>query len=361
MRMKKLTAESFKNQEFFIGIDVHKKQWSVTIRNNGMYLKTFSTSPSAEHLSSYLTRNYPGGKYYSAYEAGFCGFHPHRELLERGIDNIVVNPGDIPTKNKDKVNKRDKVDSKKISRELASGSLDGIYVPDDWHLQLRSLVRLYSRCVSQSTRLKNRIKGFLYFNGVKFPDHSEMCHWSRGFISHLESLSKPDDHGPGIAYIRICIEELKAQRQQILEVLKILRHIIKQNSAAEKTVSLLKSIPGVGFLTAITLYSEIIDINRFPKFDHLCSFAGIVPGSRSTGETDVDTGLTHRRNRNMRYLLVESSWIAVRKDPALLLRFDELTKTKKKQDAIIRIAKKLLNRVRFVWKNQKPYVSSVIE
>ena len=62
-----------------------------------------------------------------------------------------------------------------------------------------------------------------------------------------------------------------------------------------------------------------------------------------------------------RHLIGEAVWIAIRKDPALLLAFNQLTRRMKKQDAIIRIAKKLLRRIRYVWKNQTPYVLAVVE
>jgi transposase len=39
---------NFQGQEFFIGIDVHKNNWRVTIRFNHMELKTFSQNPSPE-------------------------------------------------------------------------------------------------------------------------------------------------------------------------------------------------------------------------------------------------------------------------------------------------------------------------
>jgi len=43
----------------------------------------------------------------------------------------------------------------------------------------------------------------------------------------------------------------------------------------------------------------------------------------------------------------------IRKDPALLLCFNQFCQRMKKQEAIIRIAKKLLNRIRHVWKNEE--------
>jgi len=87
----------------------------------------------------------------------------------------------------------------------------------------------------------------------------------------------------------------------------------------------------------------------------------LVPSVHSSADKTSELGLTQRRNRYLRHLIVEASWVAIRKDPALLLAFNQLTRRMKKQDAIIRIAKKLLRRIRHVWKNQKPYVMAVVE
>jgi hypothetical protein len=53
--------------------------------------------------------------------------------------------------------------------------------------------------------------------------------------------------------------------------------------------------------------------------------------------------------------------VAVRKDPALLMSFNELSKKMPKNNAIIRIARKMLNQIRYVLKNQQEYVSAVVQ
>jgi hypothetical protein len=88
MQTKITKKLDFSNQNFYIGLDVHKKNWLVTILTDGLELKTFSQPPSANILAGYLTNNYPNGHYYSAYEAGFCGFSAHRELLSLGIKTL---------------------------------------------------------------------------------------------------------------------------------------------------------------------------------------------------------------------------------------------------------------------------------
>jgi len=132
----------FNGQEFYIRMDIHKKSWKVTIRTNQMVLKTISMNPSPSELGRHMRENYPGGKYYSVYEAGYCGYWISRELSNEGIKNIIVNPADVPTRGKEKTTKTDKIDSRKLSRELESRTLEGIYIPAEIQEEIRSLCLL---------------------------------------------------------------------------------------------------------------------------------------------------------------------------------------------------------------------------
>jgi len=350
----------FRGQDFFIGLDVHKKSWTTTIRVNHVVLKTFRMNPSAKELWSYMNRHYPGGNYHSVYEAGFCGFSIHRQLSKLGIDNMVINPADVPTMNKEKVTKRDKPDSRKLARELENCSLEAIYVPDEFHEQLRGLVRYRYKLVKRQTQMKNRIKSYLHLYDVRIPVSDEMSHWSGAFINWLENLEFSYSFGKD--YLRFSIEELKEVRSRLADVTRLLRGYVKEHSNLNKIIrQYIASVPGVGFITALTFYSEIIDIGRFLKLDNLCSFVGLVPSVSSSDDNEKLRGLTPRRNRYLRYLIIEAAWVAVRVDPALTLAFNELTKRMKKQDAIIRIAKKLLNRIRYVWKHKSTYNPGLIQ
>ena len=61
---------NFINQHFYVGIDVHKNRWSVTIRSNNLTLKSFSMNPSPDQLKKYLESNYPKAIYHIVYEIG---------------------------------------------------------------------------------------------------------------------------------------------------------------------------------------------------------------------------------------------------------------------------------------------------
>ena len=106
------------------------------------------------------------------------------------------------------------------------------------------------------------------------------------------------------------------------------------------------------------LITEIIDIDRFKKLDHLKAYSGLIPTTDSTGERDRAKGITKRRNIFLRHVLIEASWVAIRKDPALLQYYSKACLRMKGQQAIVRVAKKLLSRIRYVWKTGHPYECS---
>jgi transposase len=183
-------------------------------------------------------------------------------------------------------------------------------------------------------------------------------HWSGYFISWLRQISFKYDTGK--AYLDFCLDELINQKKHTAAITRKLRKHCKEHGLIDQ-VNLLRSVVGVGFIFALTLLTEVVDIHRFPTLDHLASYFGLIPSVRSSGEKSSDRGLTRRRNRYLRTMIVESAWVAIRKDPALLMTYQRLTKRMKSQDAIIRIARKLLNRIRYVWKNQERYVIAVVE
>ena len=350
------TPISFSGQHFYVGVDVHKKRWSVTIRNNDLRIKTYSMDPSPELLVSQLNHHYPDGVYHIVYEIGFTGFWICRRFEELGIDCITVNPADIPTAQKEKDRKTDPLDSNKLARELENGNLIPLYVPSESGQNLRSLCRQYRMIVQSITRVKNRIKALLHYNGIHY--QRESSYWSSDFITYLRNLSL--DEGPAKSCLDMHLDELEEHRQRKDRILKELGSWIQQGGAGE-IINNLRSVPGIGKKTAFILYAEIMDIHRFRNLDHLKSYAGLVPSTCSSGETDGTRGMTKRRNSHLRYVLIESAWVAIRKDPVLLQSYHKLTRRMQKQEAIIRIASKLLSRIRYVWMNDCHYVPGVIQ
>jgi len=349
---------NYKGQLLYIGIDVHLRRWIITIIFMGIKLETFSMDSDSDQLIKHLRIKYPGAKYQCVYEAGFSGFWLKRRLEAAGIDCKVVNPADIPTRHKERNRKTDKVDSLKLARELSTDSLEGIYIPSQEQESLRALCRLRWQQTRDQTRIKNRIKSLLNFLGIPIPENQEIKHWSNRFIRHISELDIP------FAAIRLTLEglldQLRFQREQLTKTIKSLRKMIYTEEESKRTMKHLLSVPGIGFITAVTFYTEIMDINRFKKLEHLSAYVGFAPSTDNSGPKEKILGISSRQNKILRSMMIESAWVAIRKDTALTVKYGELALRMSSQESIVRIAKKLLNRMMYVWKKDRDYVLSVV-
>lgn len=359
MKLCKINKLDFSGQAIFVGIDIHKKNWSVCIMTEEIEHKVFTMDPEPEILINYLRRNFPGANYYSAYEAGYSGFWAHEKLSAAGINSIVVNPADVPTTGKEKTNKNDNVDRRKIARSLRNGELMPIYIPEYYYQEARSLVRTRYQFCKDQTRAMNRIKSILSFYGFKVPQELENSHWSKRFIKWLQEIKLRTNNGT-IA-LQYQVNRLLSIREYLLKVTRQIRLLAREEEFKEN-IDLLISIPGIGLITSMVFLSEIIDINRFKNLDELASFIGLCPGEHSSSDKKHTGRITKRGNKYLRYLLIEAAWVASRKDPSLMMSFNNLTKKQglDKAKAIIKITRKLLNRMRYVLKNRKQYVTGVL-
>jgi transposase len=357
--MDKTKQLDFTGQDIFIGLDTHLKSWRVTIMVNDSHFKTYSQDPRCAVLKKYLEKNFPNGNYYSAYEASFSGFKIHRELVHLGIKNMVVNPADIPTTDKERKQKEDSRDSRKIARQLSQKDLTPIYVPDIDIEGDRCLVRYRKTLTKEIARTKNRVKSQLYYFGIEIPaQFSGKQYWSKKFTSWLQSVELPNDSAKMTLNAHLEMAEVLRKKQYSTnkEIRKLAeKEIYKVN------YKLLISVAGIGTLTAMIILTELGDIKRFKNLDALCSFIGLVPTTNSSGESQRAGGVTVRRNKILRTAIIEASWIAIGHDPALMQAYQDLVKRMEAQKAIIRIAKKLVNRIMYVLKNQQPYVHAVVK
>lgn len=348
---------SFKGQSIYVGLDVHLKSWSVTVLSENSVLKRFVQDPDPDALHKFLTRNYPEADYYSVYEAGFCGFWIHERLTALGIENIVINPADVPTTAGERIQKTDAVDSAKLARSLRAKELKGIYTPDSTSLEIRSLIRLRSTITKDVTRQKNRIKSHLRFLGYEIPE--DMCsrYWPKRFIVWLRELDMKTQSGrQSLDFMLDLLENLRKEKLQMTRALRTLSRMEQY----EKPLELVMSVPGVGQQVGMALLAEIVDIKRFKDAEHLAKFVGLVPMCHSSGENEGVGDITIRKHAFLRTLIVEAGWQAIRQDPAMTLAFESYCKRMKPSKAIIKIARKLVNRIYFVMKWQTPYVNSVV-
>jgi len=352
------TQVQFTGQHVHVGLDVAKGSWKACVFLGNAFHKRFAQPPDPKALVHYLHKNFPGAIYHSVYEAGYFGFWIHEALVELGVDSMVINPADVPTTDKERRTKTDRVDAAKLGRSLANGELHPIYIPERSTQEDRTLVRMRTSFVRKQTRCKNQIKALLQFYGIQQPEELPGQYWSRAYLRWLERITFQEQSG-AIAF-KALLGELLTLRETIADLTRRIRLLAHEERYCSQ-VELLCSIPGVSILSAITFLTEVVSIDRFKNLDRLACFVGLVPGEKSSGDTEQDTGLTERRNPSLRYMLIECAWIAQREDPALLKAFTEYCQRMPKGVAIVHVARKLLSRMRFVLKHNQPYVTGVLK
>jgi transposase len=239
--------------------------------------------------------------------------------------------------------------------------LTGIYVPDEAVLEMRSLIRLRGSIVKDTTREKNRIKSLLRFHGIAIPEeftrHSA-GNWSKHFLKWLGEVELST--GYGRKTLDLHIEQFVRLRAMLLQETRAIREISRKTPFSEM-ICLLTSVPGTGISTAVLLLSEIDDIHRFPNSGSLAAFIGLTPMCHSSGEKDGTGDITIRKHASLRCSMIEAAWVAIRKDPAMTMAYEGFRKRMNAQKAIVKIARKLVNRIFFVLKRKQEYVPCVVQ
>ena len=353
--MSKVKTLSFAGETICVGLDAHKTNWKIHSRMGNVDLAVFCQDPDPSVLSNYFKKNYPGAKVRVVYEAGFCGFGIQRSLRQLGVECIVVNAADVPSSDKERKRKDDKRDARKLSRELAEGNLKAIYVPSVEMEQARSLIRQRYRLVQDQTRCKNRIKHMLMFNGIGLNRDKER--WSNQYVKALEEVQC------GSVALREALNLALEQYKQIRLILKQAEQAIRNmaiQSPFAQVQQYLQSISGIGLINGMVIQTEIQDMHRFKTLNQLCDYAGFVPDISSSDQKKIVKGITYRCNEFLRKAIIESSWMLIRHDPAMLMKYTEYRKRMSKNKAIIRIGKHLLARIRYVWNNQKQYENGIV-
>lgn len=353
--MNKSKELNFEGKTIYCGLDVHKTNWKINFGMDQMELGGFSQNPKPALLKDYFKKNYPGASLKVVYEAGFSGFGTQRSLTDLGIDCIVVNAADVASKDKERKRKDDKRDARKLRRELEGGRLEPIFIPAMISEHDRTLVRTRHQLVKDQTRSKNRIRHLLMFSGA--PLEIQQQRWSLKYLKQVEEM---EFGTPSLKHaLAFEIQHYKATRALIKEATLAIKMLSREPGYAE-VQPYLQSIDGVGIINGMVIQTEIQDMRRFKSLDSLCDYAGFVPDISSTNDKIKIKGVTKRCNEYLREAIIESSWMVIRKDPAMLMKYNEYRKRMNENKAIIRIGKHLLSRIRYVWNNKVMYQRGIM-
>jgi len=240
--------------------------------------------------------------------------------------------------------KTDKIDSELLANLRRCDLLPESHKSSDLSRELKEQLRYRSSIVSARVDLKNKLRDIIAKNNLH-PRIADITS-NKGRLWLKENIIKRP-------YNSQVVSILKVVSTYNEEIALIDKDLIKTGDALVD-VDLLKTIPGVGTIVALTLLAEIDDISRFPDANRLCSYAGLVPRvSSSGGKTHM--GRILKGNKYMKQMLAQACTHAIRKDPWLKAKYEKLKSAKSTGKARVAIMRKLMVSVYHVLSKREKY------
>jgi transposase len=304
-------------EDVFVGIDLHKQRWHVTIRTREVELFSASIPGTWEALQRVLAR-YHGHQLQAVYEAGYFGFRLHDRLVDHGIPCIVTPPSLIPQEYGNRV-KTDRRESSKLAHLLAKGMLKRVWVPSEEERYHRQVVRRRRQLVRDRVRTQSRIKAELRFHGVHLEE--PRGGWTKMYVAKLRCIDF-GNRWMQESFNRL-LEQYEFLSAQIDKQTQLLREL-SQTDLYRNRVAILQSIPGFGMISAMELLLELQDVSRFRRAEQLAAYVGLTPSQYSSADKVRMGRITGIGKDTLRSLLVEASWTLIRKDQAMREKYERI-------------------------------------
>ncbi len=257
------------------------------------------------------------------------------DLLEPLVERVVVcHPPQVKLIAAALV-KTDKKDTMTLAKLLAVGMIPAVWVPPLHVRELRALISHRQRLIVQQTQIKNRLQSSLHRHhlvppGGKLFGAANRAWWLGLNLNSSEKLRLRQD-----------LTLLDQLEPLITEVETEINRLSLAEPWADLSPYLLQ-LPGIGLLTAMTILSAIGQIERFPAAKKLVGYAGLGAKVHSSGQTHRTSGITKQGRGELRRVLIEAAWTAVRYDQHWQQQFEHLAYRIDREKAIVAIARKLL-------------------
>ena len=346
MRRKKIKV--CQDEELFVGIDLHKHRWHITVRTKDIEIFSGSIPGCWDALRRQLDR-YKTSRVHAVYEAGYFGFWLFDLLIAHGIHCIVTPPTLIPQEYGNRV-KTDRLDSSKLARYLAKGLLNQIYVPSEKERFHRQVIRRRRQIVRDRVRVQNRIKAELAYNGIELP--APRGRWTQIYYENLCNIEFSNNWMQE-SYNRL-LEQYDFLCRQVDKQTNLLK-ALAQSSFYRDRVAILCTIPGVGIISAMEILLELQDISRFKRADRLAAYVGLTPSQYSSADKIRMGRITGVGKKSVRTALVESCWRLISKDKAMRIKYEGIKARSGANRAIVAIARHLLLCIRRMLLDNQPY------
>ena len=330
----------------YVALDIHKYYCVVAAVDREGKVVLQPVRVEHQDLEGWLKKNlYPSD--HVVIESTTNAWHVY-DLLEPLAECVLVaNPIKVKQIAFARV-KTDIRDTLILARLLAANLVPVVWVPPQHIRQMRQLLSQRRQMVETHTQILNRMHSAA---------HRHHLNHERGKRFNEKTTAwQKDESLTQIEQFQLALEmENRAYiEQQIARITEKVSKMSHQKPWAD-SMTYLMQLPGFGVITTMTVLAAIGDIGRFETSKKLASYSGLTPGLEQSGTKNRGKGITKEGRRELRWALVEAAQMAVKSDPLLKRRFQELQHRMHRNQAIVAIAHHLLELVWYVLTRRESY------
>ena len=339
-------AGNTRGSKRYIALDIHKKYCVIGGVDREGRVGLQAVRVEHADLEGWLKKNLRPTDHV-VFESTTNGWHVY-DLLAPLVERVVVAN---PAKVKQIANARVKTDVRDtfiLARLLAANLVPDVWVPPAHVRELRQLLSQRRQLVETHTQIVNRMHSVAHRHHLK--------HERGKRFNKKNTLWQKDKRLSRIEQFQL---ELEMENRAYIEkqISRIGKEVAKMSHQQPWTESMtyLMQLPGFGVITAMTILAAIGEIQRFESAKHLASYSGLTGGLDQSGTKLVQKGITKEGRKELRWAIVEVAQRAVKSDPRWTRRFQELQKRMHRNQAIVAVARQLLELVWYVLTRRQPY------
>lgn len=329
----------------YVGIDYHTKFALATrMTKDGQVISQDKVSNTRDEIRDYLSQLPDDIQVALEATNNWYAFCEYSHDLP--IDIRLVHPSKTKIIAHARI-KNDTLDSKVLADLLRSNFIAEAYLAPQEIRDVRELVRYRTSLVRVRAQFLTRIRSVLFKTGTNSEVEARDIASAKG-RRELANLSLRSIYKDEIdSCLRIC-DFLK---EQILEFEKQ----IEEQATLDDDARLLITIPGISFFSALLITSEIGDYTRFSSSRKLCSWAGLVPSTFSSGGKTRRGRITRQGSANLRFVLLQAVRHTTKKNSQLKKLYSRTAYKHGKKVARIAVSRKLLSIMLQILKDRKPF------
>jgi len=329
----------------YIGFDVHKKSISYCVKTkDGTIVEEGRLRATREVLRQWAAKRQE--PWHGAMEATLFSGWIYDALQPFAAKLQMGHPARMKAIFAGK-KKNDKLDARKIADLLRVNLLPACYVGPAEMRELRRMLRYRNLVVAQAVQMKNRMSGMLMEVGAEYS--KRRLHGKEYFSELLDQLEEvPESVKDLLRLSRGSLEMFETVQRQLLERLQ-------KEPLLRKRVELLRSIRGVGEVTALSWALEVCDPRRFPSIDDAVSYCGLTSALVESAGKQQRGPISKQRNAHLQTVLIEAAKLAPRWNPQLAAIHERELERGHRNRATLEVARKLVAYLLAVDKSGRPF------